>query len=391
MRIAIVANSSWYVYNFRRNLMKALLDAGHEVVVLAGADDYVERLRSEGWTVFPIPFTGSGTNPFQELKTVLALREMARSSRFDVLLSYTPKGNIYTYVATLGFGARRVPNISGLGRAFVENGPLARLARVLYRFALRGAWCVFFQNRDDRALFETAGIVQHGRSRLLPGSGVDLAHFTPTPLPAATGRGPRFLMVARLLREKGVEEFVGAAEIMQSTRPDCSFALLGPLDATPGRGVDRERIAEWVGRGLIDYLGTTDDVRPHLAASDCVVLPSYYREGVPRSLLEGAAMARPLITTDTPGCRDCVSPGINGFIVQPRDPVALSEAVQRVAGLSNDQRQAMGDASRAKVEREFSEERVISAYLQIVNDLAHDDSGLAPIASLRGEGPTKPE
>ena len=372
MKIAIVANSGWYVYNFRRNLMRTLRAAGHEIFVLAGEDAYVDRLRAEGWDVMAMPFTGAGTNPLEEVKTVAALRSAAKRVRFDAMLSYTPKGNIYTAIATFGLPARLVPNVSGLGRAFVDNGALARLARLLYRFGMRRANCVFFQNSDDQSHFETVGIVRPAQSRLLPGSGVDLDHFKQIALPSTAGSAPRFLMVARLLREKGVREFVDASLLVRAVYPDCKFALLGPPDATSGRGVPREHIDEWVERGLIDYLGVTDDVRQHVAASDCIVLPSYYREGVPRSLLEGAAMGRPLVTTDAPGCRDCVDVNVNGYLVPVRDTHALGQALIRIAGMSDAQRQAMGAASRSKVEREFSEQRVMSAYMDVIGQMAQD-------------------
>lgn len=367
MKLAIVANSAWYVYNFRRNLMTALRAAGHEVVVMAAPDDYGARLQAEGWTFQSIPFTGAGTHPVEELRTVASLRRAFSDTGIDTVLSYTPKGNVYAALAAVGRRIALLPNISGLGRAFVSDGWLARIARLLYRFNLRRARVVFFQNPDDRAQFVSAGIVDPAKCRLVPGSGVDLARFTATP---STGRAPalRFLMVARLIWEKGVQEFAKAAQAVRRDFPDCRFALLGPVDASRN-GVPLEALQQWHREGVLEYLGATDDVRPHLEASDCVVLPSFYREGIPRSLLEGAAMARPLITTDAPGCRECVAPSVNGFLVPLRDAEALAEAMRRIVALPDDERLAMGAASRARIERDFSEQRVIAAYLEVLKDM----------------------
>lgn len=368
MKLAVVANSAWYVYNFRRNLMTALRAKGHEVIVMAAPDEYSGRLQSEGWKFQPIPFTGAGTDPVKELRTVGVLRRALVKDRVDAVLSYTPKGNVYAALAAAGQRIALLPNISGLGRAFVNDGWIARIARLLYRFNLHRARVVFFQNPDDQAQFMEAGIVDLAKCRLVPGSGVDLARFTVAPSPGRTG-ALRFLMVARLIWEKGVHEFVQAAQIVRREYPDCRFALLGPVD-TSRNGVPLETLEQWHQDGVLEYLGATDDVRPHLAASDCVVLPSFYREGVPRSLLEGAAMGRPLITTDAPGCRECVIPSMNGDLVPVRDAEALAKAMRRIAGLPDFERLAMGVASRKRIEQDFSEKRVIDAYLEVLEEMA---------------------
>jgi glycosyltransferase involved in cell wall biosynthesis len=359
MRIAIVANTSWYLYNFRRNLMRALRADGHEVLAIGAPDDYARRLTAEAFAYAPAPFSGAGINPWRELQTVAALTALLRRWRADLALTYTPKGNIYAGLATRTLGIPFIPNVSGLGRVFINTSPLTALVRALYRAALGRAPVVFFQNNEDRETFVRARLVDAGRAFRIPGSGVDLDYFQP---PIREEPGPfRFLMVARLLWDKGVGEYVAAARRVRR-QADARFALLGFTGVDNPSAVPRVELESWISEGVIEYLGASDDVRPHLAQAHCVVLPSYYREGVPRSLLEAAAMARPIITTDAPGCRDTMQDGVSGLLCRARDIDDLEEKMLRMLRLSAEERRAMGMQGRAKVEREFDERRVIETY-----------------------------
>jgi glycosyltransferase involved in cell wall biosynthesis len=366
LRIAVVANTSWYLYNFRRNLMQALADDGHEVLALGGEADYGHRLQAEGFAHCPVAFTGTGTNPMRELRTVAALRREFLRRRIDVVLSYTPKGNIYSALAMSGLKTALVMNVSGLGAAFSRDGWLAATVRMLFRQSIRRAGWVFFQNQEDLSSFRDARMVDPLHASLVPGSGVDLRAFQPTAHPPqAAGRSaPLFLMVARLLWDKGVGEFVEAARLVRATYPQARFRLLGPLMPDHRAAVPAAQIRAWVEAGLVEYPGAVDDVRPHLAEADCVVLPSVYREGVPRALLEGAAMARPIIATDSVGCRNAVDDGRSGFLCRPRDPVDLCAKMLAVLRLEPEARTRMGAAGRLKMEREFDERLVINAYRQ---------------------------
>jgi glycosyltransferase involved in cell wall biosynthesis len=252
-------------------------------------------------------------------------------------------------------------NISGLGRAFVQPGPLGRLVTILYRLTVgRAAW-MFFQNDDDWRFFVDQGLVQRAQSSCLPGSGVDLQRFPAAPMPTCADGTCIFLMVARLLWEKGVGEYAAAAQQVRLTHPLARFQILGPFDDSPRRGVSRAALQAWVDSGSVEHLGETDDVRPFLQAADCVVLPSY-REGVPRSLLEAAATARPVITTDAVGCRQAVDDSITGLLCRPRDASNLAEKMLQIIETDSEQRRKMGLAGRAKMEREFDERMVIDAY-----------------------------
>lgn len=390
MRIAVVANTTWYVYNFRRNLMLHLKEMGHELFAVGPEDRYAELFRQEGIAHISVPFHGAGKNPVRELETLLRLRRIFTEHRIDVVLSYTPKGNIYSAFALAGRDGKLVVNVSGLGRAFAREGLLARTVQRLYRQAFRRAEWVFFQNDEDRSTFIGKRIVSHARSSRLPGSGVDLRRFSgPDQAGDDPGRasgkaaGPAFLFVARLLWDKGIGEYVEAARLVKQCYPDAQFRVLGSIDRGGASAVPEETLHSWVQQGLIDYLGACDDVRPHLAAADCVVLPSFYREGVPRSLLEAAAMCRPVITTDAVGCRDTVDDQLTGLLCKPRDSADLAEKICRFIAMPLAERALMGRRAREKMERDFDERIVIDAYSALLNAppaAAGQHAGAAPAA-----------
>lgn len=361
-RIAVVANTSWYLHNFRRNLMRALQQDGYHVIAIGDEGPFGQRLRDQGFAYHAAPFSGAGTKPWRELATVLALRRVLRRERVDLVLSYTPKGNLYAALAGRGLALAQVMNVSGLGRAATSPGVASRVVDRLYRHTVaRTAW-VFFQNEDDRRLFVERGYVPQHRTSRLPGSGVDLNAFSPAPLPSVEPGACVFLMVARLLWDKGVREYVEAARSLRARWPRARFQLLGPPDASPRSGVPREVLDGWVAEGVVEYLGETDDIRPCLQAADCIVLPSYYGEGVPRSLLEAAATARPVITTDAVGCRDAVDAGVTGLLCAPRDSADLARQMQTLLKMQPQERSRMGLAGRQKMEREFDERFVIDTY-----------------------------
>lgn len=363
--VAISINASWNVVNFRRGLVEALRREGWRVVALAPTDAWSPRLAEIGAEHVPIAIDSLGLSPLRDLALLWRYRRTLGRLRPDVFLGYTAKPNVWGSLAAGSLGIPVVNNISGLGTAFIEPGPLRRLVSALYRMALRRSATVFFQNPEDLQLFRRQRLVRAEQARLLPGSGVDLDRFRP---PDARRSGPfAFLFVGRLLWQKGVREYVEAARIVRRDHPDVRFGMLGFLDAPNRSAVARDEVEAWRAEGLIDYLGHADDVRPHLAAADCLVLPSY-REGLPRSLLEGAAMARPLIAADVPGCRHVVEHAVSGLLCAPRDPAALAAAMLRMIGLSEAERAAMGAAGRARVERDFAEGTVIDAYLDAIAD-----------------------
>jgi glycosyltransferase involved in cell wall biosynthesis len=311
----------------------------------------------------------------EELRAVRHLGRLLRRFDADVVLSYTPKANIYAGLALRGEKRFFVPNVSGLGHAFVKRNPLAWLVEMLYRRSFGNAYRVFFQNETDRDLFIRQGLLRPGLARRLPGSGVDLSRFRPTPLPLAPRRV--LLFVGRMLIDKGMVDLVEAAKRLRTMQDAFELRLLGPLGGNHPNALPHAQLQGWVREGLVTYLGETDDVRPAIAAADVVALPSVYREGVPRSLLEAAAMGRPTITYDMPGCRDAVVNGETGWVCRPGDVAHLASAIESMINSTADRLRAMGQEARRKMKSEFDEELVLGAYLEVIAEVSQRKSGAA--------------
>lgn len=367
LKIALVANSSWYLHNFRPTLMDALQQEGHEVVAVAPEDAYSSKLVEAGFAHRHIPLDPMSVNPIRALQSILHLRRVFRDERIDAVLSFTPKGNVYSGLAIADPSVTFVANLSGLGRAFSKGSRLPWIAMVAFKCAFLRATAVLFQNGDDLRLLVNKGIVDATKARRVPGSGVNLRKFSFRNSTHSRDReNLEFLFVGRLLWEKGIGEYVRAARRLRARYPRIRFRALGPLE--PGSaGVPQETIDAWTGEGVIEYLGVTEDVRATMEAADCIVLPSYYREGVPRSLLEAAALGRPVITTNVAGCRDAVSDGATGYLCGPRDVEDLISTLEKFIMLPVHERAEMGRRGRAKMELEFDEAFVIDQYMGLVS------------------------
>lgn len=360
--IAVAANDSRTILNYRGGLIRALQEAGYKVVAMSADGPEVPAIRGMGVEHIVIPVSPRGTSPLADLRTLATYYRHLRELRPAAFLGFTIKPNIYGSIAAHAVGIKVINNITGLGAVFARRTALTRFVTALYRRALRRSATVFFQNREDLALFRQLNLVREEQARLLPGSGVDLAHFAPRP---RKGSHPfTFLFAARLLWDKGVAEYVETARRILSDQSDVRFHILGIVEPPGPSAVPEENLRLWQEDGVITYLGASPDVREAFAEADCVVLPSYYREGVPRVLLEASAMAIPVITTDAPGCREAIEDGVTGFLCAPRDVDSLGAAIERMRRLSSTQRQEMGRAARSKMEREFREEIVHRAYLE---------------------------
>ncbi|MFN9773701.1 MAG: glycosyltransferase family 4 protein [Burkholderiales bacterium] len=366
--VCLCANTSWYLVNFRSRLIDALLADGWDVVTWAPEDDHAGRLRSRGARHVRMELDNASTRPLRELGTLAGFARTLGTMQPDVVLSWTPKVNVYAALAARLLRVPTIANVSGLGRSFGSGGRLEAISRVLYRASMGWPSTVFFQNEEDRTAFVSAGWVDPARTFRLPGSGVDVERFVPAA--GTPGRRFRFLMAARLLWAKGVAEYVEAARIVRRSRPDVEFALAGFVGDGGEQTVPRARIDAWVGEGVIRFLGQVDDMVPVYADSDCVVLPSFYREGVPRTLLEAASMGLPVITTDSVGCRDAVVPGVTGWRVPPRDVPALVDAMQALLHTDAAGRARIGAAARARALAEFDERHVIAAYRSAIGAAA---------------------
>ncbi|MCY7271594.1 MAG: glycosyltransferase family 4 protein [Sphingomonas bacterium] len=360
MKIMLSSNAAWNLANFRKPIIEALVAAGFDVIAVAPADGQEARLEAMGARFRPIRMRGAGTSPVEDSRLLLDYIRLLREERPAMFLGFTAKPNIYGSLAARMTGIPMVATISGLGSAFLRGGLLGGLLLRLYRLALGGAKAIMFQNPADRELFIDRGIARPDQARLVAGSGIDLDRFVPAPIDQHEHF--RFLLIARLLLDKGIAEFVAAARIVRARYPHARFQLLGGTAADNPSAVPQADLERWAAESIVEQLGVSDDVRPYIAAADCIVLPSY-REGLPRSLLEGAAMARPLIASAVPGCRDVVDDGVNGLLCEVRSVTSLAVAMERMLAMTVAERLAMGTAGRHKVEAEFDQILVANAYL----------------------------
>lgn len=368
-KICLVANTAWSMFNFRRGVIQSLISLGYEVVVLAPYDEAFEKLEKMGCTVVDLKMDARGINPVKDLFLIGRLYCIYKQLRPSLIIHYTIKPNIYGSLAAKAAGFPALAITTGLGYTFLNDNIVAKVARCLYNFAFSFPKEVWFLNDDDMQIFLERNLVSPQKAKLLHGEGVDTDYYAPK-FEIIHDNKVRFLLIARMLWDKGVGEYVQAAELVKKNHPDVIFQLLGACGVANPSVIEREQVAVWEAQGIIEYLGTTDDVRPYIAQSTCVVLPSY-REGIPRTLLEAAAMATPLIATDVPGCRDVVVDGKTGFICDVKDPVSLATAFIKFLSMNDNERLEMGNAGRDFIEDVFSESLIIKQYMETITRLVH--------------------
>ena len=359
-RILVLAGLADSLINFRKPLLEAFRANGFDIFALAPPADpeIVEALIRIGVDFRPVRLSRTGMSPLEDARYYLELRSRIREIKPDMVFSYTIKPVIYGSLAARACGVKQVVSmITGAGYAFQKatwkGKAIHEMVRPMYRKALASNDAVFFQNRDNLALFRDEGILGDPRKAvLIPGTGVDLDHYATV---APWIRPVTFLLIARLLYDKGIREYVEAARLLKAGHPEARFRLLGPLDPNP-MGVSRRVVEEWQREGGIEYLPETRDVRPFLAETSVYVLPSYH-EGMPRTVLEAMSMGRPIVTTDAPGCRETVVEGENGYLVPIKDSRALSQAMERFL-IDPSLIAAMGQQSRRFAEERFDVRKV---------------------------------
>lgn len=364
MKIAILLNTAWNIYNFRLSLLKSLQADGHEIICIAPFDTYAEKLTQEEFEFFHIDIKAKSTNPIFDLKLYFELKKILKSAKPDVLLNYTIKPNLYGTIVANQLGIRVINNVSGLGTVFLRKSLGANIAKYMYKYAFRYPEHIFFQNYDDKNLFVNQKLVKEIKTDVLPGSGVDLSKFVPNYNSQFDGTFT-FLMPARLLIDKGVYEYIEAAKEIKSKYSNTRFILIGKPDYESGYGVKREDLKLWIKSEIIEYHGFTDTIKDFYESADCVVLPSY-REGTSKTLLEALAMGKPIITTNTPGCRETVDDGVNGFLCNVKDSECLVKSFIKFIELTNEERLQMAIKSRKKAEEEFDEKFVINKYKKVI-------------------------
>jgi glycosyltransferase involved in cell wall biosynthesis len=354
VNILIIGAAPKSLVNFRGDLIRTLIGSGHHVTAMAApaAPAVRAQIESLGAVFRPFPVERSGLNPLKDLRSFFSLCTTFRQTKPDIILAYTIKPVIWGGLAAAFAGRLRFYGlITGLGFAFEGCGFKRKILRLLvaslYRLALLRAKGVIFQNRDNRDTFIRFKIVPAAKCSVVDGSGVNVHRFKTVPLKESP---PTFLLISRLLNEKGIREYVRAAQHVKSRYPDAVFNLLGPEDPSPD-GVSVQEVQKWHDQGVIRYLGTTSDVRPYLADCHVYVLPSYH-EGMPRTVMEAMAIGRPILTTDAPGCRETVIPAANGFLVPARNADALAERMIWFIEHRN-QWERMGARSRKMAEKRF--------------------------------------
>jgi glycosyltransferase involved in cell wall biosynthesis len=361
MTVAILSNTSWSILNFRKGLVRALLAAGHRVVALAPQDRYGARVAELGVVFHPLnSLSPKGTNPIEDIRLVREIAGHCRREGVEVIYTFTPKGNIYGCMAADRCGITALPTVNGLGYGFQRRSPLQHVLRLLYRRAFRRRQRIFIQNPDDADLLTSIRVVRPEQVHLVPGSGVDVHAFGPSGV--AEDGDLRMLMSARLVREKGVLDYLEAAATLVQDFPKIKFGLYGLPTENPS-AISADLVRKLCVHPNIEYLGYTDNMNAAFDTADVFVLPSYYREGIPRVLIEALAKGKPIVTTDSVGCREVVLPGENGLLVPPRSPSALVGALREMITMPRHQLIEWGHESRRLAETKFDERIVIRKML----------------------------
>ncbi|MGL1890171.1 MAG: glycosyltransferase family 4 protein [Spirochaetaceae bacterium] len=374
-KILLIANTTGCLFNFRHGLIKRLLADGYSVFILAPyysqeaySKNAVTELKSWGVICQDIDFNSKGMNPIHDLKLVNSYMKEFKKIKPDVILSYTIKSNIYGSVAARKVGIPIINNVTGLGNLYANPTLITKVADILYKWGFKKSSTVFFQNQDDMDLFLERSTLKEEQCGRIPGSGINLELFKPEPKVNPSEK-LKFLMIARLIWDKGVGYYVDAIKVIKEKYPNTEFQILGERGVNNPSAIPDETVDSWIESGLITYLGTSNDVREQIRECDCMVLPSIYREGVPRTLIEGSAMGKPIITTDNVGCRDIVQDGYNGYLCKKADSDDLALKIEKFINLTDQERLDLGKNGREKVVTEFNEEIVISKYMSKINSI----------------------
>lgn len=355
MRVLVLANADIGLYKFRRELMEKLC-AAHDVHIALPNGEFIEDLKALGCHYIPFEFNRRGMNPISDLMQLRRYKKLLKEVVPDVVLTYTIKPNIYGGIACRQAKIPFLPNVTGLGTTIENGGLMAQISTTLYKIGLKGAACVFFQNRDNERLFLEKKLV-HGRTRVIPGSGVNLQTHKMEPYPS-DAEGIRFLFVGRIMKDKGVEELLEAIRKLHKDNKHITLDIVGWSDEDYN---DALKAAEE--EGAVRFHGLQKDVHPFYKNCHCAVLPSYH-EGTANVMLEASSTGRPVITTRVPGCKETFDEGITGFGCEAKDTESLIKAMRQFLETPQEKRKAMGIAARHKMETEYDRNIVLKAYAE---------------------------
>jgi glycosyltransferase involved in cell wall biosynthesis len=366
-KIILVSNTSWYLYNFRLGVIRLLQLENFQIICIANYDEYSEKLIEEGVTFMQSSLANQGINPFQDLNYFWFLFKCYRKIKPSFIFHYTIKPNIYGSLAAKLSNLKSIAIVSGAGYVFLKQNLLNKITRKLYWLAAKASTEMWFVNKEDQIMFARQEIVNIKKTRVLPGEGINTETFKRDfPYPV-NNKDFIFLLAGRMLWDKGVGVYAEAAKHIKKKYANTKFQLLGFVDALNPSAITKEQIKIWERDGTIEYLGVTDDIKKFLNVVNCFVLPSYYREGVPKSLLEAASLEIPIITTDNVGCKEVVEDGYNGFLCPIKDSKSLAEKMEKIVTMDKSFLQEMGSKGRKKMIVEFHENLVLKYYQDILD------------------------
>ncbi len=365
-KIFFVANTSWSLWNFRLGIMHTLKKEGYEIYCLAPQDEFSEKLSKEFKFIHINNLERKGMNPLTDISLFIELLKKYRKIKPDLVFNFTIKPNIYSSLACRALRIKCISMVTGLGYGFMGKGILKMFLKIYMRISLARNEQVIFLNQEDADYFMNNKIVKAEKIQVFPGEGIDTDFFNPSFCNSFEKNGKiSFLMISRLLYDKGVVEFAEAAKKVKNKFPDAEFLLLGPKDTGNPSSINEKELYDWEKSGIIKYLGTSDDVRPFICNSSAIVLPSY-KEGLPRTLLEAMSMEKPIIATNIPGSRDLVQEGENGFLVEVKNSDSLADAMEKFINIDTVQKNEMGKKGREIALQKFDEKIIISKYLEII-------------------------
>jgi glycosyltransferase involved in cell wall biosynthesis len=369
MLVVFSGNCGRSLYHFRLAAVKRIQELGHQVIAILPQDDYIEKIKAHNIEVIILTeMQASGTNPLSDYKLYKEYINLYSQIHPDLIFEYTIKPHIYGTLAAKKLNIPCIAIVSGLGYSFTHKGIVSALAKQFYRFALRKTAQVWFSNNDDKLVFEEKGFVVKSKSILLNGEGIDTNHYSYAPIDYSK---KSFILIGRLLFDKGVKEYYEAAKKLKKTYPEVSFKILGFINPKDPRSVSENQLNEWMKEGVIEYLGSTTDVKPFIKNSTCMVLPSYYKEGMSTALMEAASMGRPLIATNIAGCRELIDDGKTGYICEPKNADSLANKMELLINSDDDKLREMGIKSREKMIAEFDIENVLPKYENVIKGLTN--------------------
>ena len=367
-KIVVIENGLFSTYTMRDGLMKKLMEEGYDVTILAQTNSFVSQVEKTGLHVINIGSVVS--NPIKVFKYIFKVYSALRKIKPDVCLTFSIRPAIFGNIITRYLNIPTITNITGVGPLFTSKNFAYRIARLLYRFALSKTKKVFFQNSDDLNLFLENKFVSAEVAKSIPGSGVDYEKFSPIYNEEKEENPFVFLFIGRLIKDKGIFEFVEAARILRKKYPEILFHVIGPFwhQNLKSNTISKSELQNWIIEGIIDYEGEKKDIRKFIAKADCIVLPSY-REGTSNILLEAASMEKPIVTTNTTGCKEVVEDNVTGFLCEVKDSTGLAAKMEKMYLLSPEERKTMGEKGRQKMIKEFDKKIVLNNYLNAIEEI----------------------